>query len=90
MLLMSYVEMNRAKRKDAWFLDSGCSNHICGDITIFNEIDDSFRQLVSLENNTRMNVIGKWSVKLLLNGINHVVFKVYYVPELMNNLLSIG
>jgi hypothetical protein len=35
-------------------------------------------------------VISKWSVKLLLNGIDHVVFEVYYVPELMNNLLSIG
>lgn len=57
---------------------------------MFSEIDDSFRQLVSLENNTRMNVISKWSVKLLLNGIDHVVFEVYYVPELMNNLLSIG
>ena len=37
-----------------------------------------------------MNVIGKGRVKLLLNGINHVVSEVYYVPELKNNLLSIG
>ena len=90
MLLMSYVEMKGAKRKDAWFLDSGCSNHMCGDRTMFSEIDDSFRQLVRLGNNTGMNVIGKGRVKLLLNGINHVVSEVYYVPELKNNLLSIG
>ena len=43
MLLMSYVEMKGAKRKDACFLNSGCSNHMCGDRTMFNEIDDSFR-----------------------------------------------
>ncbi|KAL5747491.1 hypothetical protein ACOSQ2_024788 [Xanthoceras sorbifolium] len=29
-------------------------------------------------------------VKLLLNRINHVVVEVYYIPELRNNLLSIG
>jgi len=31
MLLMSYVEMNEAKREYVWFLDSGCSNHMRGD-----------------------------------------------------------
>ncbi|KAA8533891.1 hypothetical protein F0562_031408 [Nyssa sinensis] len=30
MLLMSYVESHEVKRNDAWFLDSGCSNHMCG------------------------------------------------------------
>lgn len=28
MLLMSYVEMNEARREDVWFLDFGCSNHM--------------------------------------------------------------
>ena len=37
-----------------------------------------------------MNVIGKGSVKILLTGINHVIVEVYYVPDLRNNLLSIG
>jgi len=90
MLLMSYVEENRAKGKDAWFLDSGCSNHMCGDRTMFSWLDDSFWQLVRLRNNTKMNVMGKESVKLHLNGINLTVTKVYYVPELKNNLLSVG
>lgn len=31
LLLMAVVEENEAKRNDAWFLDSGCSNHMCGD-----------------------------------------------------------
>ncbi|XP_050877827.1 uncharacterized protein LOC127081631 [Lathyrus oleraceus] len=42
MLLMSYVDLFEAKRQDAWFLDSGCSNHMCGDRTMFNELDDKF------------------------------------------------
>ena len=90
MLLMSYVELYKARREDAWFLDSGCSNHMSGDPTMFNELDENFRYSVKLGNNTKMNVMGKGSVKLLLNGVNHVVAKVYYIPELRNNLLSIG
>ena len=90
MLLMSYVEENKAKGRDAWFIDSGCSNHMCGDRTVFSWLDDSFRQLVRLGNNTRMNVMGKGSVKLHLNEITLTVTEVYYVPELKNNLLSVG
>ncbi|RVW83247.1 hypothetical protein CK203_039677 [Vitis vinifera] len=79
-----------AKREDAWFLDSGCSNHMCNDQTMFNELDEKFRHSVKLGNNTKMDMMGKGSVKLLLDGVNHVVVEVYYIPELRNNLLSIG
>ena len=90
MLLMSYVESHETKQIDAWFLDSGCSNHMCGNRGMFTNLDESFVHLVKLGNNSRMNVIRKGSIKQFLNGINHVVHEVYYVPELKNNLLSIG
>lgn len=90
MLLMSYVELHEAKRKCAWFLDSGCSNHMCGDQAMFSRLDENFKHSVKLGNNTRMDVIGKGDVKLLINGVNHIITEVYYVPELKNNLLSIG
>lgn len=30
MLLMAYVEEKEQHKTDTWFLDSGCSNHMCG------------------------------------------------------------
>lgn len=87
---MSYVEMNEARREDVWFLDSGCSNHMCGEKTMFCDLDESYRQKVKLGNNTRMAVFGKGNVRLKVSGLTHVVSDVYYVPELKNNLLSIG
>ena len=48
-----------------------------------------FRHSVKLGNNTKMDVMGKGSVKLLLSGVNHIVAEVYYIPKLRNNLLSI-
>ena len=82
MLLMSYVDPYEARREDAWFLDLGCSNHMCGDLAMFSELDEKFRHSVKLGNNTRMNVMGKGNMKLLLNGVNHVIADVYYILEL--------
>ncbi|GJU99983.1 putative RNA-directed DNA polymerase [Tanacetum coccineum] len=73
-----------------WFLDSGCSNHMCGDKDRFVDLDSGFSNSVKLGNNTRMMVSGKGSVKLFLNGATYVIKDVYYVPDLKNNLLSIG
>jgi len=37
-----------------------------------------------------MTVLGKGKVNLYLDAIHHVVTDVFYVPELKNNLLSVG
>lgn len=90
LVLMAQAEANGVSRAEAWFVDSGCSNHMCGDKKMFSDFDGEFRHLVKLGNNTKMNVEGKGSVKLNINGVQHVVTEVYYVPDLKNNLLSVG
>ena len=87
---MSYVEMNGAKKGDVWFLDSGCSNHVCGDKSLFTDLNEAFKQEVKLGNNMRMDVLGKGNVRLQVSGFTHVVSEVFFVPELKNHLLSIG
>ena len=70
---MSYVEINDAQREDVWFFDSRCSNHMCGDKSLFCELNEEFRHKVKLGNNTRMAVLGKGNVKLEVSGFTHVV-----------------
>lgn len=90
MLLMSYVKMNNSSRENVWFLDSGCSNHMCGTKEWFTDLDEGFRQSVRLGDNSRMMVTGKGNIRLQVNGLTQVITSVYFVPELKNNLLSIG
>ena len=87
---MTYADTHNQNRDDAWFLDSGCSNHMSGERGKFTNLDETFQHSVKMGDNSRISVTGKGSMKLILNGINHVVNEVYYVPKLNNNLLSIG
>ena len=87
---MAYIESQGVTRDDVWFLDSGCSNHMSGDRTLFFELDEGFTQMVKLGNHTKLNVVGKGNVRISLEGVNHLVTEVFYVPALRNNLLSIG
>ena len=57
------MELHEVRHEDAWFLDSRCSNHIYGDKAMFCELNEGFRKLVKLENNTRMTVLEKGKVK---------------------------
>lgn len=90
MLLMAYIESPEQKQDDVWFLDSGYSNHMCGDSSLFSEIEEGVKRTVRLGNHTQMKVMGKGSVRLSIQGVSHLVQDVFYVPDLKNNLLSIG
>lgn len=80
----------KPKKGEAWFLDSGCFNHMTGNKEWFSELEEGFRQTVKLGNDTRMAVVAKGSVRLQMNGTIQVISDVFYIPELKSNLLSIG
>ncbi|XP_076915955.1 uncharacterized protein LOC143575462 [Bidens hawaiensis] len=84
------TQSNDESKNQFWFLDSGCSYHMCGVQEKFVNLDQKFTTTVKLGNNTRMTVGGKGNVKLMLNGVMFVINDVYFVPDLKNCLLSIG
>lgn len=90
LLLMAHTEVSKDEGKGIWFLDSGCSNHMTGDKTWFIELDENFKHSVRLGNSSKMAVEGKGSIRFEVEGITQTVSNVYYVPNLTNNLLSIG
>ena len=88
MLLMTHVE--KALDETTWFLDSGCSNHMCWHKEFFSEMDESFRKFVKLGNNSSIDVVGKGKVHLQINQLSQIITEVFYIPELKNNILNIG
>lgn len=87
-LLKGFIEAER--KYEAWFLDSGCSNHMCGNKAWFSILDEDFRHSVKLGNNSQLQVMGKGDVSLQMEGGTHSISDVYFVPDLRSNLLSIG
>lgn len=90
MLLMAFEDKRGVSKENVWFLDSGCSNHMCGNKDWFFSLDESFREFVKLGNNSKMTVMGKGNIRLRINGITQTITEVFYIPDLKNNLLSLG
>ena len=60
---MAYTKKSKVEREGIWFLDFGSSNHMTGDKTWFVELDESFKHTVRLENNSKLAVEGRGSVR---------------------------
>ncbi|KAI5424697.1 hypothetical protein KIW84_030761 [Lathyrus oleraceus] len=76
--------------KNVWYLDSGCSNHMTGKKEDFINIDSSFGSKVELGNGEHVEVKGKGSIGVTTKQGSKVINDTLYVPELDENLLSIG
>ncbi|KAI5399654.1 hypothetical protein KIW84_064835 [Lathyrus oleraceus] len=76
--------------KNVWYLDSGCSNHMTGKKEAFINIDSSFGSKVKLKNGEHVEVKGKGSIGVITKQGSKVIHDTLYVPELDENLLSIG
>src|SRR4051812_45106247 len=70
-----------------WFLDSGCSRHMTGDISLFVEFQAKKKGFVTYGDNNRGAILGKGSVG---NPSTTTITDVLLVEGLKHNLLSIS
>eukprot|EP00253_Pinus_taeda_P014195 PITA_14195 len=83
--------MAETNSEDIWFLDSGCSKHMTGNIALFSALDQSVKSQVTLGTDSKISVMGKGEVKIFTKkGERKTIADVYYVPGMRCNLLSIG
>ena len=76
---------------NAWYLDTGCNNHMCGKKEMLTELDETITSMVEFGDNRKIPV--KLKVKILIQARNNdhlYISNVFYVPELECNLLSVG
>ena len=63
MLLTCNVAQDR--QDDVWFLDSGCSNHMTGNITMFSNLDEDVKSKLTTGTDTKISVKRKGRVSIL-------------------------
>ena len=82
---------NEGSQENAWYLDTGASNHMCGKISIFVNLDESVSGNVSFGDNSKILIKGKDKILICFNNGRHeFISNVYYVPNMNNNILSLG
>ena len=57
--------MDEEKNEDIWFRDSGCSNHMTGNISMFSMIDKNVKSQVTLGTDSKVSVMRKGRVSVL-------------------------
>ena len=53
------------RQDDVWFLDSGCSNHMTGNITMFSNLDENVKSEVTTGTDSKVSIMGKGRVSIL-------------------------
>ncbi|KAL5836715.1 hypothetical protein ACOSQ3_013884 [Xanthoceras sorbifolium] len=83
--------VNKETQQNMWYLDTGCSNHMCGDKKVFSDLDESFRNTVKFGDNSTISIMGKGNVTLQTKeNSTHTISNVLFIPNLKTNLLSVG
>ena len=76
---------------EVWYLNSGCSNHMSGNETLFSFIDKSFKSKIKMGNNGTLPVVGKRSIMVCTKqGDKKEIQNMYFSPGMKHNLVSIG
>lgn len=75
LLLMAQSCLNTNAKDEVWFLDFGCSNHMIGTNEWLFDFDSEFRESMKLGDDSRMPVMGRGNLKLLIGGMIQVIKK---------------
>ncbi|XP_038902496.1 uncharacterized protein LOC120089156 [Benincasa hispida] len=75
---------------DGWLGDSGCTNDMTSDKELFKDLDKSFKSRVKIGNDEYLEVKGKGTVSIESCAGTKLITEVLFVPEIDQNLLSIG
>ncbi|KAH9704543.1 hypothetical protein KPL70_011512 [Citrus sinensis] len=75
---------------DDWLIDSGCTNHMSFDESLFKEVNKSEVSRVKVGNGQYIEVKGKGTVAIKSSAGIKFISDVLLVPKIDRNLLSVG
>jgi len=74
-----------------WYLDSSASNHMTGTKAAFSELDGNVTGTVKFGDGSRVAIRGRNTIIFRCqNGEHCALTDVYYIPQLLSSIISIG
>ncbi|KAG8501714.1 hypothetical protein CXB51_004760 [Gossypium anomalum] len=73
-----------------WLVDSGCTYHMAANERLFKELDRSFASKIRIGNGNLIEAKGRGNVVINTKSGNKVISNVLFVPDIDQNLLSVG
>lgn len=74
-----------------WYLDNGASNHMTGNQSYFNCLNEVITGKVRFGDDSRIDIKGKGSILFCCkNGEQKTLRDVYYIPDLKSNIISLS
>ncbi|KAK9740343.1 hypothetical protein RND81_03G028000 [Saponaria officinalis] len=75
--------------KDVWQIDSGCTNHMTNNRSMFTDIDTSMNTPVRMGDGSTIEAKGKGTIAVQTKKGTRYIQNVLFVPSLASNLLSV-
>ncbi|RDX73099.1 hypothetical protein CR513_47338, partial [Mucuna pruriens] len=80
---------NFAGDGDIWYLDTGCSNHMCGKKELFSSLNETVKSTVKFGNNTNIPILGKGRIAIKLkDGSQNFISDVLSQSRTRSNLFK--
>ncbi|CAL8112637.1 unnamed protein product [Prunus armeniaca] len=78
------------KTNGEWYVDSGCSNHMTGNLELLVDVRTNVAGKVQMPTGTLVSVAGIGSLRIDTAKGRKYIRDVMYLPGLKENLLSVG
>ena len=90
-LVATSLSASSVRSSTSWVLDSGCTFHMCPNKGWFSTYEEVTGGVVLMGNDARCHIRGVGDVRIKMHdGVIRTLSKVYHIPELKRNLISLG
>nr|KYP32396.1 Copia protein [Cajanus cajan] len=88
--LFMATQTSSSGSNDVWYVDSGCTNHMARDSSLFTSLDRAVQTKVKLENGDIVRAEGRGIVSIDTSKGPKFIHDVLFIPNLDQNLLSVA
>ncbi|CAA7389732.1 unnamed protein product [Spirodela intermedia] len=89
--VFAHLEEEELRDEEAWVMDTGATNHMSGSRTAFTELDTEVLGTVRFSDDSVALIEGRGAIVFLCKNGEHRSFaRVYYIPRLTTNIVSVG